>query len=88
MMNPYKNPLDKKTGFTNKLLTSLTQEELQEYISWYRWRQANETFPKESRNVYRSGAYFMYRTNQFIYDAQKLQMLDKLNQEFFPRDFR
>jgi hypothetical protein len=87
-MNPYKNPLDKKTGFTNKLLTSLTQEELQEYISWYRWRQANETFPKESRNVYRSGAYFMYRTNQFIYDAQKLQMLDKLNQEFFPRDFR
>ena len=72
MMNPYKNPLDKKTGFTNKLLTSLTREELQEYISWYRWRQANETFPKESRNVYESGSYFMYRTNQFIYDAQKL----------------
>ena len=72
MTNPYKNPLDEKTGFTNKLLTSLTQEELQEYISWYRWRQANETFPNKSRNVYKSSAYFMYRTNQFIYDAQKL----------------
>ena len=71
-MNPYKNPLDKKAGFTNRLLASLTQEELQEYISWYRWRQANETFPNRSRSVYKSSAYFMYRTNQFIYDAQKL----------------
>ena len=72
MMNPYKNPLDEKSGFTNKLLTSLTREELQEYISWYRWRQANEIFPNKSRSVYKSSAYFMYRTNQFIYDAQKL----------------
>ena len=72
MMNPYTNPLDKKTGLTNTLLASLTQEELQEYISWYRWRQANETFPNKSRSVYKSSAYFMYRTNQFIYDAQKL----------------
>ena len=72
MMNPYKNPLDKKTGFTNKLLTSLTREELQEYISWYQWRQEHETFPNKSRNVYKSRAYFMYRTNQFIYDAHKL----------------
>lgn len=72
MINPYKNPLDKKSGVTTNLLASLTREELQEYVAWYRWRQANETFSDKSRNVYKSSAYFMYRTNQFIYDAQKL----------------
>jgi hypothetical protein len=72
MINPHKNPLDKKSGDTTTLLASLTREELQECVAWYRWRQANESFPDKAQNVYKSSGYFMYRTNQFIYDAQKL----------------
>ena len=75
MENPYLNPLDGKTGYTHKLLASLTPEEIREYIAWYRWRQEQDSFPEKPKNVYQSKAYFMYRTNQFVYDAQK--MLDK-----------
>jgi hypothetical protein len=72
MKNPYLNPIDGKSGFTHKQLASLTPEELLGYIAWYRWRQEHESFPDKPRNVYQSKAYFMYRTNQFVYDAQKL----------------
>jgi hypothetical protein len=75
MKNPYSNPIGEKSGNTYKLLASLTPEKIREYISWYRWRQEHELFPEKPQNVYQSKAYFMYRTNQSIYDAQK--MLDK-----------
>jgi len=72
MKNPYLNPIDEKSGNTYKLLASLNPKDLQEYISWYRWRQEHESFSDKPQNVYQSKAYFMYRTNQFVYDAQKL----------------
>ena len=75
MKNPYTNPIGEKSGNTYKLLASLTPEEIREYISWYRWRQEHELFPEKPQNVFQSKAYFMYRTNQFVYDAQKV--LDK-----------
>ena len=75
MKIPYTNPIDEKSGNTHKLLASLSPEELREYISWYRWRQEHESFPDKPQNVYQSKTYFLYRTNQWVYDAQK--MLDK-----------
>jgi hypothetical protein len=76
MKNPYENPLDGKAGVMQELLASLTPKELQLYIAHYRWRQANEQFPKNSRNPYQSASYFRYRTDQRIYEARKL-MSDK-----------
>ena len=75
MKNPYSNPLNGKSGYTHKLLASLTQKEIREYVAYYRWRQEHESFPDRPQNVYQSKAYFMYRTNQWVYDAHK--MLDK-----------
>ena len=72
MKNPYENPLDGKTGNLQELLALLSPAELLLYISHYRWRQANEQFPKNPRNRYQSESYFKYRTNQSIYEAQKL----------------
>ena len=72
MKNPYRNPLDGKTGNTQELLAELNIDELQLYIAHYRWRQANEKFPQEPRNRYQSESYFRYRTNQTIYEVQKL----------------
>ena len=72
MENPYRNPLDGKTGNTQELLAELNIDELQLYIAHYRWRQANETFSYNPKTPYRSGSYFRYRTNQWIFDAQKL----------------
>ena len=75
MKNPYSNPLDGKSGYTYKQLASLTPKEIREYVTYYRWEQANRSFPNNPKSVYESKSYFMYRTNQFIYDAQKV--LDK-----------
>ena len=72
MKNPYENPLDGKTGNLQELLVLLSPAELLLYISHYRWRQANEQFPQKPRNRYQSESYFKYRTNQSIYEAQKL----------------
>jgi hypothetical protein len=72
MKNPYENPLDGKTGNLQELLASLTPTELQLYIAHYRWRQVNEKFPQKPRNPYQSASYFRYRTDQRIYEAQKL----------------
>jgi hypothetical protein len=72
MKNPYENPLNDKTGNLQELLDALTPTELQLYIAHYRWRQANEQFPQKPQNRYQSESYFRYRTNQSIYEAQKL----------------
>ena len=72
MKNPYENPLDGKTGILQELLASLSPTELQLYIAHYRWRQANDQFPQKPRNPYQSASYFRYRTDQRIYEAQKL----------------
>jgi hypothetical protein len=72
MKNPYENPLNDKTGNLQELLDALTPTELQLYIAHYRWRQANEQFPKKPRNPYQSASYFRYRTDQRIYEAKKL----------------
>jgi hypothetical protein len=72
MKNPYRNPLDGKTGNTQELLAELNIDELQLYIAHYRWRQANEKFAQKPRNRYQSESYFRYRTNQSIYEAQQL----------------
>ena len=72
MKNPFENPLDGKTGNLQELLASLSPTELQLYIAHYRWRQANEQFPQKPRNPYQSASYFRYRTDQRIYEAQKL----------------
>ena len=72
MKNPYEDPLDGKIGNFQELLASLNPTELQRYISYYRWRQANEQFPQKPRNPYQSASYFRYRTDQRIYEAQKL----------------
>ena len=75
MKNPYSNPLDGKSGYTHKLLAELTPEEIKQYVLHYRWEQANRSFPDNPKSVYKSKSYFMYRTNQWVYDAQKI--LDK-----------
>lgn len=80
MKNPYTNPLEELSGNTLDLLRALTPQELQQYIAWYQWRRANESFPDKPKNVYQSESYFMYRTNQFIYDAQKLLKDGELNE--------
>ncbi len=71
MQNPYKNPLEGKSGYTQKLLESLTAEELREYIAWCKWSQDHESFPDKPKNIYQSRAYFLYRTTRFVYDAKK-----------------
>ena len=72
MQNPYPNPLAGRSGYTHELLASLTPEEIKQYIANYQWSQAHASFPDKPRSVYLSKAYYMYRTNQFIYDAQKV----------------
>jgi len=72
MKNPYPDPLAGRSGNTRELLASLTPEELKQYIANYQWHRANASFPGNPKSVYKSKAYFMYRTNQFIYDAQKV----------------
>jgi len=76
MENPYPNPLSERTGVLHELLNSLTTEELHLYISHFQWRQAHEAFSDNPRNMYQSKAYFLLRTNQFIYDA-KLAIVKK-----------
>jgi len=72
MKNPYPDPLAGRSGYTHELLASLTPEEIKQYIANYQWHQANASFPDNPKSIYKSKAYFMYRTNQFIYDAQKM----------------
>jgi len=72
MKNPYPDPLAGRSGYTHELLASLTPEEIKQYIANYQWHQANASFPDNPKSIYKSKAYFMYRTNQFIYDAQKV----------------
>lgn len=72
MQNPYPDPLAGRSGYTHELLASLTPEELKQYIANYRWSQAHASFPDKPASVYLSKAYYMYRTNQFVYDAQKV----------------
>ena len=72
MQNPYPDPLAGRSGYTHELLASLTPEEIKQYIANYQWSQAHASFPDKPDSVYLSKAYYMYRTNQFIYDAQKL----------------
>jgi hypothetical protein len=72
MKNPYPDPLAGRSGYTHELLASLTPEELKRYIANYQWSQAHASFPEKPVSVYLSKAYYMYRTNQFIYDAQKV----------------
>ena len=72
MQNPYPDPLAGRSGYTHELLASLTPEEIKQYIASYQWSQAHASFPDKPDSVYLSKAYYMYRTNQFIYDAQKL----------------
>ena len=72
MNNPYTNPLDGLSGNTLELLRALTPEELLQYVACYQWKRANESFPDKPKNMYQSKSYFIYRTSQFIYDAQKL----------------
>ena len=71
MKNPYSDPLAGRSGYTHELLASLTSEEIKQYIANYQWSQAHASFPDKPASVYQSKAYYMYRTNQFIYDAQK-----------------
>ena len=72
MKNPYSDPLVGRSGKTHELLASLTPEEIKQYIANYQWSQAHASFPEKPDSVYQSKAYYMYRTNQFIYDAQKV----------------
>ena len=72
MKNPYPDPLAGRSGYTHELLASLTPEELKQYIANYQWSQAHASFPDKPHSVYLSKAYYMYRTNQFIYDAKKV----------------
>ena len=72
MQNPYPNPLAGRSGYTHELLASLTPEEIKQYVLHYRWEQANASFPVKPKSVYKSKAYYMYRTNQWVYDAQKV----------------
>jgi hypothetical protein len=72
MKNPYTNPLDGRAGNTLELLKSLNPEGLQQYVAWYQWRRVHESFPDKPTNMYQSKSYFLFRTSQFIYDAQKL----------------
>ena len=72
MQNPYPNPLAERSGNTHELLASLTSEEIRQYVLHYRWEQANMSFPDNPKSVYKSKAYYMYRTNQWVYDAQKV----------------
>ena len=72
MQNPYPNPLAGRSGNTHELLASLTPAEIRQYVLHYRWEQANMSFPDNPKSVYKSKAYYMYRTNQWMYDAQKV----------------
>ena len=72
MKNPYPDPLAGRSGYTHELLALLTPEEIKQYIANYQWSQAHALFPDKPHSVYLSKAYYMYRTNQFIYDAQKV----------------
>jgi len=72
MQNPYPDPLAGRSGYTHELLESLTPEELKQYIANYQWSQAHASFPEKPDSVYQSKEYYMYRTNQFIYDAKKV----------------
>ncbi len=70
MENPYPNPLSERSGILHELLESLTTEELRQYISHYQWRQAHDSFSEKPRSMHQSKAYFLLRTNQFVYDAK------------------
>ena len=72
MKNPYPDPLAGRSRYTHELLASLTPEEIKHYIANYQWSQTHASFPEKPDSVYQSKAYYMYRTNQFIYDAQKV----------------
>jgi hypothetical protein len=72
MKNPYPDPLAGRSGYSHELLASLTPEEIIQYIANYQWSQAHASFPDKPHSVYLSKAYYMYRTNQFIYDALKV----------------
>jgi hypothetical protein len=72
MQNPYPNPLAGRSGYTHELLASLTPEEIKQYIANFQWSQAHASFPEKPDRWYQSKSYYMYRTNQLIYNAQKV----------------
>jgi hypothetical protein len=61
--NPYTNPLDGKSGYTQELLSELTAEELEEFLAYNRWEQEHRTFA--NTNAYTSRAYHAYRTRRW-----------------------
>jgi hypothetical protein len=72
MNNPYKDPLAERSGNTLELLESLTPKDIKQNIAYHQWCRVNQSFPDRPKNVYQSKSYFLYRTSQFIFDAQKL----------------
>ena len=72
MRNPYPDPLAGRSGYIHELLASLTPEEIKQYIAHCRWSQANTSLLEKPDNVYQSKQYYMYRTNQHIYNAQNV----------------
>ena len=70
--NPYANPTADRYGLTHEIHQSLTNEELVEYILHLSWRQANSTFPTRPTNPYASRGYFLYRTDNWIYQCRDI----------------
>ena len=52
-----------------KIINSLTQAELVEFIGYYRWRQQHGSFDDTKR--YRSRSYFTYHTSRWISQAER-----------------
>jgi hypothetical protein len=64
MENPFTDPTVDKSGTTEEILNSLTNSELETYISYLAWKQAH--VKDSGPGPYRSAAYYRYRTSSWI----------------------
>ena len=68
--NPYPDPTEEKSGSTQEILEALTTAELETYIKHLVWNQENSTFSET--NVYRSRAYYGYRSGNWIRQCREI----------------
>ena len=68
--NPYPDPTEGKSGNTLEILESLTTKELETYVKHLRWNQENRTFSET--NVYRSRAYYVFRSGNWIIQCEDI----------------
>ncbi len=69
--NPYPNPTAGKSGATHEILESLTDEELDTYVTHPEWEQDHRVF--DNTNMYKSRNYYIYQSGNWIYQIKDIQ---------------